>query len=217
MKIYHNIKYRILISFVALDGGGKEREDAGLGKNNRRSSRLAALTGLGKTRPSDWVGGILNWPARAWMVTETGYGPVSGHVIQAATTHRTESWIQYNSPPSVLSISHRYRNMDDSIVFGTKGQTICRPSTWVDVLKFFVFNYGLHVLTIVSAPGGKAVPNMIRSLGALLLPFSGTFTALDVIHRFARGKSGDLQTAHKAGALCMFLPTHLLHSSAYDA
>lgn len=100
---------------------------------------------------------------------------------------------------------------------GIRGQIVCRPSDWVDVLKFFVFNYGLHVLTIVTIPGGKAVPYIIRSLGALLLPFSGTFTALDVIHRFARGQSGDLATAHRAGALCMFLPTHLLDASAYDA
>lgn len=102
----------------------------------------------------------------------------------------------------------------DQVIFGTKGQTICRPTTWLDVLKFFIFNYGLHALTVVSAPGSKSIPTAIRTLSALLLPFSGTLTALDVIHRFARGQSGDLQTAHRAGALCMFLPTRMLNNSA---
>lgn len=100
-----------------------------------------------------------------------------------------------------------------TVIFGTKGETICRPTTWVDVLKFFIFNYGLHVLTVVTAPGSRAAPTAIRAISALLLPLSGTFTALDVIHRFARGQSGDLQTAHRAGALCMFLPTRMLNDS----
>lgn len=101
-----------------------------------------------------------------------------------------------------------------TVLLGTKGQTVCHPTTIIDVLKFFLFNYGLHVLTVVTSPGSKAVPNAIRAVGALLLPFSGTYTALDVIHRFARGQPGDLNTAHRAGALCMLLPTRLLNESA---
>lgn len=108
----------------------------------------------------------------------------------------TEDPLSSISPSRLI---HHIDNTMDNVILGTDGQTICRPTTWKDVLKFFILNYGLHVLTIVSAPGSKTVPTMIRSLGVLLIPFSGTFTALDVIHRFARGQSGDLQTAHREG------------------
>lgn len=92
---------------------------------------------------------------------------------------------------------------------GTKGQTVCRSAVWTDVLKFFLFNYGLHVFTVLSAPGSGPTTEFVNAVTALLLPFSGTITAASIIYNFARGKSGDLKTAQAAGALCMVVPREL--------
>lgn len=101
--------------------------------------------------------------------------------------------------------------MDPSaeLILGTKGQVVCRPTVWTDVLKFFLFNYGLHVFTVLSAPGSGPTTEFVNAVTALLLPFSGTITAVNVIYHFARGETGDLKTAHKAGALCMVVPREL--------
>lgn len=96
-----------------------------------------------------------------------------------------------------------------------KGEIVCRPTSWTDVIKFFAFNYGLHVLTIVSAPGSGTVTNAVGAAIALLLPFSGICTALEIINRFTWSKSDDLHTAQSAGALCMVMPwsSDVIHST----
>lgn len=95
------------------------------------------------------------------------------------------------------------------VIDGIKGQMVCRAAVWTDVLKFFLFNYGLHVFTVLSAPGSGPTTEFVNAITAILLPFSGTITAVNVIYNFARGKSGDLQTAQAAGALCMVVPRKL--------
>lgn len=88
-------------------------------------------------------------------------------------------------------------------------ESICRPTVWTDVLKFFLFNYGLHVFTVLAAPGSGTVTTFVNSITALLLPYSGIVTAANVMYHFARGESSDLRAAHKAGALCMVVPMEL--------
>lgn len=91
-------------------------------------------------------------------------------------------------------------------ITGKKGQIVCRPSTWTDLILFFVFNYGLHVFTMLSPPGSPPIYDLATALSSLFLPFSGILTALKIIrYRGEGGASDDLQTAHRAGALCMLI------------
>lgn len=85
----------------------------------------------------------------------------------------------------------------------TKGQEVCRPADWTDVAKFFVFNYGLHALTVLSAPGAGIAEMVINTIVAIVLPFTGTYKAITAIYRFARSGPNPLKTAQKSGALCM--------------
>lgn len=96
--------------------------------------------------------------------------------------------------------------MNNSTEF-VKGQIVCRPTSWTDVITFVVFNYGLHALTIVSTPGSRTFTTAVYSAIALLLPFSGVCSALAIVQRFEWSKADEQQTAHNAGALCMVVPT----------
>lgn len=92
-------------------------------------------------------------------------------------------------------------------ITGVKGQVVCRPTEWTDVAKFFVFNYGLHALTVVSAPGSGILELIANTAVAIVLPFSGTVKAITAIYRLARSEPNPLETAQKAGALCMVIPS----------
>lgn len=88
----------------------------------------------------------------------------------------------------------------------TKGQTICRPSEWQDVARFFLLNYGLHAFTIFLSPGtsgGSAVQQYAMSM---LAPIYGVTGACRAIFVCARLQSNELQTALMSGALCMVVP-----------
>jgi hypothetical protein len=86
------------------------------------------------------------------------------------------------------------------------GDVVCRSVGWMDVVKFFILNYGLHAFTVVSTPGDSTLPKIVTVLGALLLPFSGVMAAFEVIFRFKFGRLDSLNAAQEAGALCMIVP-----------
>lgn len=88
-------------------------------------------------------------------------------------------------------------------------QPLCRAAVWTDVLKFFLFNYGLHVFTVLAAPGSGTITTCVNAVTALLLPYSGIVTAANIMYHFALGEPSDLRAAHKAGALCMVVPMEL--------
>lgn len=94
-----------------------------------------------------------------------------------------------------------------TVIIGTKGEMVCWPATFADIARFFAFNYGLHVFTMISAPGSGVINNIVTAIITLFMPFSGILLALRVISdRFKRGFLDDLHTAHRAGALCMAVP-----------
>lgn len=109
-------------------------------------------------------------------------------------------------------------NSTTPVVIGAKGQTVCRPPTWTDVLAFYAFNYGLHVFTMLSAPGSTPLNDLVTAVLALFMPFTGILTALRVIfNRWERGTLDDLHTAHRAGALCMaVLPVDAKNASRLE-
>lgn len=87
-----------------------------------------------------------------------------------------------------------------------KGQTVCRPSDWFDVARFFVFNYGLHVFTINFVPGSGALDILLNCSLSLVIPVCGVMDACDSILNCARREPDQLRTALKAGGLAMVIP-----------
>lgn len=88
----------------------------------------------------------------------------------------------------------------------TKDQTICRTSEWKDVARFFLLNYGLHVFTVFLTPGISTPGTLREYCLSLLIPVYGITEACEAILNCARRERDELQTALKAGALCMVIP-----------
>jgi hypothetical protein len=80
---------------------------------------------------------------------------------------------------------------------------MCTPVGWTIITKFFLFNYGLHALTVISQPGDGLQTCLYYALLSLLLPYSGLHRALKSIRECANAEPNDLSVALKAGALCM--------------
>jgi len=91
-------------------------------------------------------------------------------------------------------------------VSASKGDIFCRPANEIDVAKFFLLNYGLHALTVITEPGSGALLTAIAIMQAMLSPYLGMVKALQIIARFARFRGPPLQQAHYAKALCMKVP-----------
>jgi hypothetical protein len=91
-------------------------------------------------------------------------------------------------------------------VSASKGDIFCRPANEIDVAKFFLLNYGLHALTVITEPGSGALLTTVAIMQALLSPYLGMVKALQIIARFARFRGPPLQQAHYAKALCMAVP-----------
>jgi hypothetical protein len=55
----------------------------------------------------------------------------------------------------------------------TRATVFCGPSTWITLVAFYLLNYGVHAMTIKSAPGDRAYRSFWWILAALFLPYSG--------------------------------------------
>ncbi|RPB21311.1 hypothetical protein L211DRAFT_450118 [Terfezia boudieri ATCC MYA-4762] len=91
------------------------------------------------------------------------------------------------------------------VIYADARQLVCRPSTWTDIAKFFLLNYGLHAVTVITPPGTRPIGSLFTIIAAVFIPSWGILTALDKFERGAgrtRGAS-ELDIAHRAGALCM--------------
>ncbi|KAF8426956.1 hypothetical protein EV426DRAFT_590952 [Tirmania nivea] len=91
------------------------------------------------------------------------------------------------------------------VIPANAGQLVCRPSAWTDIAKFFLLNYGLHAVTVITPPGTRPIGTIFTILTAVFIPCWGILTALDKFERGAGRKRGasELDIAHSAGALCM--------------
>jgi hypothetical protein len=95
---------------------------------------------------------------------------------------------------------------DHTVLNGSKGDLVCRPTGWTDVVKFILFNYVIHGATVVIPPGYSRSWSLFMSLSALFMPYYGILMALQSMASMPRLGSNPLQVAHKAGALCMVVP-----------
>jgi hypothetical protein len=88
---------------------------------------------------------------------------------------------------------------------------LCTPMTWLEVLIFFAANFFAHAATVRSLPGELAKDVAFNIFLAILFPFSGIARGLDAIAQRAAWYSNknDLQTAARAGALCVVVRNEL--------
>lgn len=84
-----------------------------------------------------------------------------------------------------------------------KGQLVCWSADGTDFLKFLIFNYLLHAITILSSPGDGILLGVVNKLIGLSMPLCGVGRAITIIYRFAHSGKTPLDTALRAGALCM--------------
>lgn len=94
-----------------------------------------------------------------------------------------------------------------TVTTGKKGDVVCRPGDWMDVAKFFLFNFLVHAVTVVNAPGAKTLRSVNTSLTAILLPFSGAYRAFQSMAFYRWAKEDDLHIALRAQALCTTIPS----------
>lgn len=87
-----------------------------------------------------------------------------------------------------------------------RGDLVCRPVHWMDIVRFIVFNFVLHAVTVMSTPGEGIGRSIANRLIALFLPIVGTMGAVRTIYRYARGEPTPLSVALRAQALCMIEP-----------
>ncbi|KAF8243939.1 hypothetical protein K440DRAFT_636656 [Wilcoxina mikolae CBS 423.85] len=88
----------------------------------------------------------------------------------------------------------------------SKGDLVCRPANNLDVAKFFLLNYGLHALTVITDPGSGALTTTMTVIQAVLSPYAGMARALWAITCCARFLGSPQQQTHYAQALCMAAP-----------
>lgn len=77
------------------------------------------------------------------------------------------------------------------------------PTKWTDIAVYFLGNYVSHVATVRFLPGEPAIPAFKRLIMALLFPNSGLLRGLDVIKQHAIFGRTPIESAAKAGALCV--------------
>jgi hypothetical protein len=114
----------------------------------------------------------------------------------------------------------QYSAMNSTIGSSTPSREagkICRPAVWMDIVKFFVLNYGLHAFTILSRPGAGALVTIIDGITAIVLPFHGTASAIFKLFQFSIFKKDKLARALDAGALCMVVPSSSHFGSAVSS
>jgi hypothetical protein len=81
------------------------------------------------------------------------------------------------------------------------------PTNWVTVALFYLLNYVTHVSTIKSYPGDTWQKSMSRAVLALILPFSGIWSACIAIARSKMWNEPHLRHALRAQALCAVVRT----------
>ncbi|PMD51483.1 uncharacterized protein K444DRAFT_620586 [Hyaloscypha bicolor E] len=86
---------------------------------------------------------------------------------------------------------------------------LCTPTKWFDIFTFYLANYFAHAATVKALPGESTTDLAFAVFLAIAFPFSGIARGLQAIARHAsfswgqKSVCGDLQTAARAGALCI--------------
>jgi hypothetical protein len=81
---------------------------------------------------------------------------------------------------------------------------ICTPVSWSDLFIFFATNYFAHAFTVKQLPGEELGQYIFAVLAAVFYPYCGLPRGIEsIIRRAIFFRSSELQTACRAGALCL--------------
>ncbi|KDQ51952.1 hypothetical protein JAAARDRAFT_210755 [Jaapia argillacea MUCL 33604] len=78
---------------------------------------------------------------------------------------------------------------------------VCLPTTWHDIIVFFVVNYVAHAATIPTVAGAKWYDTTCWTILSLLLPFAGLGKSIGLILNHMMVGSSDLEKASSRDAL----------------
>jgi hypothetical protein len=86
---------------------------------------------------------------------------------------------------------------------------ICTPVAWSDTFIFFAANYFAHAFTVKQLPGEELGQYTFVVLAAVLYPYCGLPRGIEsIIRRAVFFRSSEMQTAARAGALCVVVRSH---------
>ncbi|KAF4629698.1 hypothetical protein G7Y89_g8442 [Cudoniella acicularis] len=94
-------------------------------------------------------------------------------------------------------------NSTSALFSNNNPNVICRPAKWTDIVVFYLGNYIAHAATTLSLPGQSPLAVVFSIAAALFFPVSGVFRGFRAIYTLAIFAETELQTAARAGALCM--------------
>ena len=77
----------------------------------------------------------------------------------------------------------------------------------MDVVLFFLANYGAHAVTTKSLPGEPALSTLRAQVAALMFPLAGIMRGIEAIRQRAILSATPLETAARAEALCIVIRT----------
>ena len=85
-------------------------------------------------------------------------------------------------------------------------ESLCTPTTGVDIASFLLFNYVAHGATVVLYPGESGFDLLFVAIVSILFPTYGVIRAFNFImrHPLLTAKN-DLEVATRSGALCMLV------------
>lgn len=89
------------------------------------------------------------------------------------------------------------------VTYDATTSTWCTPTSWIDVISFFLGNYIAHAATVITYPGEPVSVVIFNMILAILLPSTGAARGVYAILRHAALYKDPVKQALRARALCM--------------
>ncbi|KAJ5747647.1 uncharacterized protein N7511_009343 [Penicillium nucicola] len=80
---------------------------------------------------------------------------------------------------------------------------ICTPTSWTDIVSFFLGNYLSHAATVITFPGEPALTTTVNMIFAILFPSMGASRGMMAILGRGALQTSPLKRALQSRALCM--------------
>ena len=102
-----------------------------------------------------------------------------------------------------MPTDYTWINVPEGVTYDQDSDSICIPSSWTDIVAFFLGNYIAHAATVVTLPGEPQWITAFNLLLAMLWPSFGCGRGLVSIFKSAVLLKDPLKRAQRAGALVM--------------
>ena len=117
--------------------------------------------------------------------------------------------ILFSFPFHSVVTSYVLKNITLSLPEGTSDNgspgLLCTPTTWKDIMFFYLFNYIAHAATVLRRPGEQSIDFAVTVIGSLFLPTIGLHRGVEALLSGSMLSRCDLTRAARAGALCMLV------------